>query len=261
MLRFFVRALRWSERYTKTDMVYIASGGSWLLFGQIGGLVFSLLLAIAFGHLASADLYGNYKYVLSLAGIIAIFSLSGLNVAISQAVAQGRDGALAQGFRLSLRASIGTVLVGLCAALYYYVTDNMFVSLALVLISLGTPLINSLMLYDGYLVGRQDFRRESLYGIGNAAATFFLVAGMLLLTDRAIVVVGAYLVACIAMSGLWYYRTRRSVRNHVPDERLLSYSANLSLMSVIATIADRIDSIVIFSMLGPTQLGIDPRAV
>lgn len=256
-----VALLRWSERYTKTDMVYFISGGFWLVLGQVGALVFSLLSAVAFGHLATADLYGNYKYVLSLAGLLSIFSLSGLSVAISQAVARGREGALAQGFSLSLRASLGTLLVGLLASLYYYSTGNTFVALALILVSLSTPIINSLILYDGYLVGRQDFRREALYSIANTAFISVSVSSVLLISNRAIVIIGTYLFASLVITAFLYYRTRTRVRNNTQESSLLSYSANLSLMSVISAVADRIDSIVIFSMIGPTQLGIYAYAI
>ena len=70
--------------------------------------------------------YGNYKYVLSLVGILGAFSLSGINTAVIQSVAQGYEGALAQGFRLNLKYSAG--IIGLSLALAF-VTGNMFLGL------------------------------------------------------------------------------------------------------------------------------------
>ena len=62
--------LRWSEKYTKTDMVYLAHGGFWLSFGQIISSLSSFLLAIAFANLLPKETYGNYKYILSIASIL-----------------------------------------------------------------------------------------------------------------------------------------------------------------------------------------------
>ena len=60
--------LRWSEKYTKTDMLYLAKGGSWFTVGQVVSSSSVLLLAIAFANLLppircilaiAAGLYGH----------------------------------------------------------------------------------------------------------------------------------------------------------------------------------------------------------
>ena len=52
--------LRKSEKYTKTDMVYLFSGGSWLVVGQIISSVSALALAVLFANLARVSIVG-YK--------------------------------------------------------------------------------------------------------------------------------------------------------------------------------------------------------
>src|SRR5689334_12787395 len=71
------RLLRWSERYMKTDMVYLAKGSFWLTLGQVAASASGLLLVIGFANLLPKEVYGTYKLILSLAGIIASFSLTG----------------------------------------------------------------------------------------------------------------------------------------------------------------------------------------
>jgi len=55
------RLLRRSEKYFKTDMVYLAHGGFWLTLGQIISSAASFLLAIAFANLLPKETYGTYK--------------------------------------------------------------------------------------------------------------------------------------------------------------------------------------------------------
>src|ERR1700683_4653793 len=88
------RVLRWSEKYTKTDMVYLARGGFLSLFGQGMGLVASLGLAIAVSHFVSKESYGIYKYAISVVTILSLFSLNNIGSAVFQSAAQGFDGAL-----------------------------------------------------------------------------------------------------------------------------------------------------------------------
>src|SRR5277367_1508517 len=80
----FIAVLRWSEKYTKTDMVWLASGGILSLAYQSTSLVAALLLAVAVGHLVSPNVYGTYKYVLSIVTILTFFSLNGLGSAVTQ---------------------------------------------------------------------------------------------------------------------------------------------------------------------------------
>ena len=53
-----------AERYAKTDLRYLFQNGFWLVVGQGVAIVLGLAVSVAFGHFASQDTYGNYKYVL-----------------------------------------------------------------------------------------------------------------------------------------------------------------------------------------------------
>ena len=70
--------LRWSEKWTKTDMIYLARGGFWLTLGQVISSLSAFLLAIAFANLLPKETYGEYKYILSIASILAIPTLTGM---------------------------------------------------------------------------------------------------------------------------------------------------------------------------------------
>ena len=88
------RLLRRSERHTKTDMVYLASGGFWLTVGQIISSAATFGLAIAFANLLPKETYGTYKFVLSIAGILTIFTLPGMVTSLTQAVARNFEGSV-----------------------------------------------------------------------------------------------------------------------------------------------------------------------
>ena len=83
------KILRRSQKYTGTDNVYLAKSGFWLTLGQFFSLVVTFLSAVAFANLLDPTTYGNYKYVLSLLGILAVFCLDGMRTAVTQAVARG----------------------------------------------------------------------------------------------------------------------------------------------------------------------------
>ena len=256
-----VAVLRWSEKYTKTDMLYLASGGFWLTLELVIAAFFSLALAVVFGHFASKDLYGNYKYVLSIAALISGFSLSGIGTAITQATARGKEGALRQGFLLNLRWSAPMVVLALCIAAYYFLQGNNFLALSLCVVAALSPLLYSFSLFDNFLIGRREFSRSAAYSVlGNVASTAVLVAA-LFFGERAIILVIAYFAVNIATSTFFYIRTARRAHNSETDPGMLNYGFHLSLMSVVGAIADKIDSIIVFTLLGPAQLAVYTYAI
>ena len=88
----FIRLLKWGEKYTKTDMVYLFHGGFWLTVGQVVTTLSVLALGIVFANVLPKDVYGTYKYLLAIAGIFSLFTLPGMNVALIRAVARGFGG-------------------------------------------------------------------------------------------------------------------------------------------------------------------------
>ena len=256
------RFLRWSEKYTKTDMVYLAKGGSWLLIGQVISSIFSLALAVAFGHLASTDTYGNYRFVLSLWGICAAISLSGVSTAIIQATARGKDGSLRQGFSINLKWSGGIVVSALSAAVYYYFFQhNAFLGVSLSIVAIFAPFISSFSLFDAFLVGKKDFRRDSIFNILSTAAPTIALIAALLFSSRAIIFILVFFMANALVYAALYLLTLRQATNDETDPNLFHYSAHLSAMGLISAIADKIDSLAIFSLLGPTNLAIYTFAI
>lgn len=249
-----IRLLRWSERYTKTDMVYLASGGFWLVLEQISGVILSLAVAVVFGHVAGKDTYGNYKFVLSLATVLSALSLSGLGEAIGQAVARGKDGALMQGFRLNLVWSGPFFLATVAVAAYYYLAGNIFVAGSLALIAFLQPLTASASYFTSFLFGQKDFARGALYMMAENAITYGAVLLALLVGERAIMLVVAYFVANASASLFFTWKARQRARNQEKDEGLFRFGTHLSVMNILSVLADRFDSLIVFTLLGPAQL-------
>jgi len=257
-----VAFLRWTERYTKTDMVYLFSGGGWLFFGQIASLLFSLALAIVFGHYATQDTYGNYKYILSVSAVLGVLSLSGLSTAVTRAVARGDEGTLRQGLGLSLRWSGGILVASAVASAYYWLQGIYFVSLSLVIAALALPLMNGFSLYDSFLTGRRQFRTDVLFFIGsNAFTAIALIATLLFFSERAIVLVAVYFATNVVSDLLWYLLAARQAANQRIDPDLGTYGAHLSVINLIDVIAEKIDGIAVFILLGPIHLAVYAYAI
>ncbi|KKW19339.1 MAG: Polysaccharide biosynthesis protein [Parcubacteria group bacterium GW2011_GWA2_51_10] len=251
--------LRRLDPYMKTDVMYLATGGFWLMLGQIVGTAAGLALTLVFGNFVSKEVFGNYKYVLSLAGIFGAIALTGMGSAVTQAVARGFDGALREGFRTYLQWSIPSMFATLAGAVYYWANDNNVLALSLFIVALGSPVLNACNLYTSFLQGKKDFRRNTIYGfLISSTPPLLLIATMLAgYVEWVPLFVLIYYIAMIAPSAYFHMRTRALYRpSNVIDVETAPYAWHLSLINVLGRIAAYIDKVLVFHFLGAAPLAI-----
>jgi O-antigen/teichoic acid export membrane protein len=246
-----IALLRWSERYTKTDMVYLATTGWWLNLNVVVTSLLSLLLSVVFANLLSAETYGLYQYLLSLSVLVAAISLAGMNVAVAQAVARGYEGVLRAAVRVQLMWSIVPVSLSLVASLYYLLHGNVAVGLGLVAIGLLTPLSNAFNTYIGFLEGKQEFRRGSLFNNAINAVTYASLFLAVVWTRDATILLLVNLGVNTLATGYAYYRTLKLYTpNDRVDPKTIPYGKHMSILSAFSTIVNQIDTILVFHFLG-----------
>ena len=159
------KALKWSQKYTQTDMVYLARGGFWLVLGQTITSLAALALTLALANLLSIKTLGTYRYVLSIAGILAIPTLSGMNTALLQAVSRGKEGSLISILKTKLKWGSLATLGSIGVAGYYFLQGNNTLALAFLIISLFIPLMNTFIIYESFLQGKKRFDIQNKYRI------------------------------------------------------------------------------------------------
>jgi len=252
-----VDVLRWSERYTKTDMVYLMSSGFWGNLGTLSVTFFSLALYLVFANVLPKATFGTYQYLLSLGALIGALTLTGMNAAVSRSVARGFDGSLKDAIRFQvswLWVPIGASLIG---AGYYFIQGNIPLSIGLVLVGIGTPLINTFNTYSAFLVGKQDFKRVFLYNLGINVPFYALLIAGAFATTNPILLIGANMVLQVAGFVIAY---RQTLRAYAPDNKVeagvRTYGAHLSVMGIPGTLAQHIDSVLAFHFLGPVGVAV-----
>jgi O-antigen/teichoic acid export membrane protein len=168
--------LRWSEKYTKTDMVYVGRSGFWLSLSQGVGSLSSLGLSILFAQVPK-EIFGIYKYILSMTGLVSAFSLTGMNAAVTRAVSQGREGAFKESISIQIRWVIPQFLTLLAGTIYYAINGNYQYSIAFAIIAICAPVSTIANTFSAYLQGKEDFKRTSLYAICSSIV-YFVVLGV-----------------------------------------------------------------------------------
>ncbi|NQU82944.1 MAG: oligosaccharide flippase family protein [Parcubacteria group bacterium] len=251
------KVLKRSQKYTQTDMVYLAKGGFWLGLGQTITSLAALALTFAFANLLSAKTFGTYRYVLSVAGILAIPTLSGMNTALLQAVARGKEGSFIPILKTKLKwgtlASLGSIITGG----YYLLQGNNTLGFAFLIISLFLPLINSFIIYESFWGGKKRFDIQNKYRIITHILATCIVILTLIFTKNIFIILLAYFSSWTVLHFIFLGLTMKKVNfNKEQDEKTIPYGKHLSLLSIMGKVDNNLDKIILWHFLGPASIAI-----
>lgn len=256
-----ITALRWSERYFKTDMVYLAKGGFWLTLGRVGSSLSALALAIAFANLVSPETYGSYKYVLSIAGLFTLATLPGVDTAYVRAVARGKEEFWNPLFAQMRWGLLGSVGAAFCAA-YYFWMDNQTLGMAFAVVALFTPILDPLALYEQLLTGRRAFAAATGVSVAARISATIVIIGTIFLAPNILAAVFAYFFGwTVVRILLLRYTIHTYPPNSDQDPGLVRYGAHLTTMKGAGTIAGSIGNILLFHMGGGSALAMFTLAI
>lgn len=249
--------LRKSEKYTQTDMVYLAKGGFWLAIAQIMVSASSFLLAIAFANLLPKDIYGNYRYILSLIGILDIFTMSGINTALISTIARQTEGEFWPGFVAKLKWSVLATLASLGVAVYYYLNANLLLASAFGASAILLPFFRLAGLYIALLQGRKNFKLSTIYDTSARLTAVLIMIIVIWLTDNVLLMVLAYFVPETILHFIFTaICLKKYPLNKNREPQAINFGLHLSFMELVRTLASQLDKILIFHSLGAINLAI-----
>jgi len=251
-----VGILKKLEKLTKTDMVYLAKGSFWMSVGKVAQTLVSLATLAAFANWLSVESYGTYQFILSVVGIVGIASLPGIKTSLTRSVAQGNEGALAQAFKAKMFWSLTGVTALLVLSGWYYINGDMILSGAFLIVALVYPIKNSSSLFLSLWQGRGRFDILALYRIISDIAIAVLVIATLYLTDNLYLIVAAFFGGTALFYGLSLLITSFQTTNNHRDDEVVKFGQHLTVMGAIGRVADHIDTLILWSILGPAQVAI-----
>lgn len=250
--------LRWSEKYTKTDMVYLASGGFWLTLGQIISSASAFLLAIAFANLLPPETYGEYKYILSIASILAIPTLTGMGTAITQSVARGYEGSFIPAVKTKIKWGFLSSIASLSLSGYYFYNDNHTLTIAFLITAIFLPFFDTLGVYTNLLQGRKNFKGMSRYNMISTILSSVILVISLYITKNILLLLLIYLSSWTIIKLIFLIKDipPHTKNNHFETQETITYGKHLSLMGIPGIISSNIDKILLWHFIGPAQLAI-----
>lgn len=239
------------------DLKYFSKAAGWVTFSQIINGILAFVLTIILTRLLPKETYGLYRYVLSLADILTIFTLTGMNSAVVQAVAAGNEGALIKSVKHQLKWNLMMTAASFAVAIYYFLNHNLTLALSLFIIGALWPITLALNTYPAFLIGKKNFRLNSIF---NTGSTLIYVASMLLaviFTNKIPALIFIYSLATLFSNLIFYFRTIKIYKPKKDgNEDFIVFGWKLSSLKVIGIAAGQIDNIIMNHFFGPAQLAI-----
>lgn len=231
----------------------LVKNSAWIIGGKL--VIFSLSFAFITGlaNLVPADVAGSYNYVLSLLTIVSLFTLPGMGTALIRAVARGKEGTIYSMMRLRLLWGMMGSVIAVTIGIYYLFQGVPQLGYAFLIAAPFVPLtdtFNELTYY--FFQGRKQFNKSTLFAIVVQTSFSLPTLGVLFLTDNLVVIIAVFF-ACQALAGYAIFKTIRPENNLIDDESI-KFGFHLTAMGILRTIANNIDRVIVWHMLGPVTV-------
>ncbi len=251
--------LRWSEKYTKTDMVYFFVSNVWLNLGRIISLGMGLILTTAFANLLSQESFGTYQYVLAAASVVGAFTLNNMSGALMRAVAQGKQHVVPGVVKAMMWWSVPAALMSAGIGGYYFYHHNTTLGYGFIFIALFNILSNGYGLSKSVILAKAQFGRAFWQGVARSGFPVAVIVATLYLTHNIIWILAAYFFSNALASYVQYLIILRRYdihASHADVDDTVRFGKQLSVLGFFVLISGQIDQLLLFHFVGATALAV-----
>jgi len=249
--------LRWLQNYTKTDMVYVAQGSFWWILGRVFSLLAGFLILMAFAKFATKEIYGAYQYVISMAAMIGLICLPGLDTALIRAIAKQKEKTFFLCEKEKLKFGFFAFLVFFIISLWYFFKKNLELAVSFFIAGVFLPFLSIFSLYLAFWQGKKKFDLQNKYFVAhNLLAALILILFIVFKPKITFIIFGYFFSFTFSTFLFWLLTRKRINRETEEDKETISFGKHITLMAIPGSIAGQIDNVILWQFIGPVQVAI-----
>lgn len=226
-----------------------------LRFIQLGmGLAATYFLARSM----SKDVFGEYNMVLNIVGILTIFSLSGLNNSIMQAVARGYTGTYRATVPIAFCSSFLGSAALLGAGAWYWMQGQAQFGQGLLIAAILFPFAHGLVQWKSVVTGSGKFGQLLIHdGLTSVLASGLIIAAVQKYRGQYVIpIVLSLLVPAIYNIVLTVAKFRQIPADAPVEEQNFRYGIKTTFYSGLGAIGSNLDRVLLFLFLSPAALAV-----
>ena len=222
---------------------------------KVLSMLITFISSVAFANLLPESTYGTYRYILSIAGLLSLSTLQGMNVAMTQAIAKGENVSYQETLNTQIKWGVIGMVIALIGSGYYFLAGDEILSMAFLAIALFIPFKDPFHLYTGILQGQKKFNILARDEVVTRALTMILVVALIFYTKNILLIVIAYLASTTILRFIFLkLAVRKEPSLNQTNSDMLSYGKHISANRFITTFATQIDKILLFQNVGAAAL-------
>ena len=232
-----------------------AKGSASVIAGKV--LIFGAAFGFTaiFARVAGKGLVGEYSYVTSVLAIVSVTTLSGMPIALIRAVARGHDGSLASMTKKRLTVGLLGTVTSAAISVWYFVHGNTLLGTTFLVAAPFVPLTDTMSdMTFAYFQGKKLFGKSASLAV--AYQLMFTVPALILilLTGSLSLIIGGILFFQ-ALAG-WIVYSSIQPETTSRDTESENLGMHLSVMGVLRTLGNNIDTIITWFLFGPITTAI-----
>ena len=241
------------------DVQYVFKSGRYKVIKTVlqMGANFALIWYLSNYH--SREFLGQFQYlIVSLIGLLSLFSFIGIHDSVIRSAARGQDASLVHGTRYAIKIGLsGSALLLGYAAFVFGVKGDRQMGAALIACALFFPFYRSLDLFASYLTAKQRFAREcrdtSLVFVLRMLAAF---GALWLFGENLWALIAAFIGTHVIVSAVFHRRCARSIAPQPVDPELIPFAWFNTMVTGLYMVANTLDQFLVEWVRGPEFLAI-----
>ncbi len=238
----------------------IAQNSLWVIWTQIISGFFAFITTIVLSNTLSKEVFGEYRFYLSIIPMLIIFSLPGISVAIIQSVARNKKICLSHTALTRIKYGfIASFISAIISAYYFFIKNNINLATAFFLIAMSMPLFDSFSVALAYLKGKEKFNISFIY-----ESTLVITLSLFLiifsqLTENPIILLAIYILSHIIVHILFFKKyalKNKYTFNSEDTDKVIIFGKKLFPIDALGALGSSIDKILIWHLLGAQALAI-----
>ncbi|MBG9452131.1 hypothetical protein ABE67_22915 [Cytobacillus firmus] len=229
-----------------------------ILINDILFIALRIVLSVLLARLLTKEQYGSYNYFISLLTLVSIFSLPGMNQAITNSISNGRYGILKAATFVKLKYSILGILFLITFLTYELLFRNPETSTIIMYIVCIIMLVpfNALTSYTSFYNGVQDYKGLKRTNINLNIFIIITTISITILTKNVVFALTTYLVGVSLFQFFIYIKQIKQCENEEYLEKDIRFGKSFSGINAILHFSNNIERILIAHFLGLEMLAI-----
>ena len=226
---------------------------AYIITGKIFSIFASFAAVTVLANVVPKSVAGTYNYVIAVFTIISITTLSGMNNALTRAVAKGYDGNVNRTLRKKFLFGTVGIVAGIIIGIIELSMGHKQLGVAFLIVAPFVPLTDTMSNFTvNFWQGKKDFKRSAFYG-----ALYYTGFGVLnilvfLATHNLYLILLGVLTGQTIVGLLVFQSIKRENDAYDPESERLGY--HLTIMQGFRTFSSNIDRVIVWYLAGPAMV-------